>query len=95
MIVTKVKPMEVNKIKEATTGVDGSMETAAAEIEAYHVTGAGITFDAIPGAAVALFTLELPRFKLRAAQRRAGGRAADYEGLLELQEGRALTIVAE
>ena len=94
MIVSKIKPTEVNKTEKATVEVDGTMQIAATKVQTDHMTGAIITLDAIPGAAITMSALEIPRFDLWIRRRTARGRAAYYEALFELQESKAVVTLA-
>ncbi|OWM80323.1 hypothetical protein CDL15_Pgr019603 [Punica granatum] len=86
----------VNEAEEAAIGVDGATKIGTAQGEADHMTALLVTLNPIPRAAIATFLSLAPRLEHPIV---IGGREAIrrvlLEALLELQQGRTLTFLAQ
>ena len=85
----------MNKAEKAAVGDHRTIETAATEVKANHMTSVLVTFNAISGAAISVHPFLFPSCNLRISKRISANIDVHVKAFFELQQGRALIIMAE
>ena len=96
VVISKIQPLKMNKAEKAAVGDHRTIETAATEVKANHMTSVLIAFNTIPGAAISVHPFLFPRCNLRISKRIIPAIIHVYvKAFFELQQGRALIIMAK
>ncbi len=84
----------MNEAEEAAVGDQRTIETAITEVKANHMTSVIVALNTIPGAAIFVHPFMFPRCKLRISERIRASIHIPFKAFFELQQGRALIIIA-